>query len=91
MLCSGLKLERVTVAHLDSSRASDQEKLAKLFRAEGCRQVDQYPDVKSALQHAVHCRSGHQSLYVVGSLYLIGEIKQLLSTMDLQEDNNDRF
>jgi dihydrofolate synthase/folylpolyglutamate synthase len=84
-LCEQLQPVRVTVAHLDSARASDQNQLAALFGRYGCREVEQYPDVESALRAALAHRKGDDRLYMVGSLYLIGEIKKLLKHMDLQE------
>ncbi len=78
MLCGGLSIERVTVAHLDSTRGTDQGVLADQFRAAGCRQVEQYATVKEALDAAWLHKRPDGRLYVVGSLYLIGEIKELL-------------
>jgi folylpolyglutamate synthase/dihydropteroate synthase len=75
----------VTVAHLDSARATDQSRLAAFFREGGCAEVEAFPDVREALRAALGRRTGEERLYIVGSLYLIGEIKQALQTMDLQE------
>jgi dihydrofolate synthase/folylpolyglutamate synthase len=84
-LCENLPLASVTVAHLDSARATDQSRLAAFFREGGCTEVEAFPDVREALRAALGRRTGEERLYIVGSLYLIGEIKQALQTMDLQE------
>jgi dihydrofolate synthase/folylpolyglutamate synthase len=84
-LCENLPLASVTVAHLDSARATDQSRLAAFVREEGCAEVEAFPDVREALRAALGRRTGEERLYIVGSLYLIGEIKQALQTMDLQE------
>lgn len=78
MLCEKLPLRRVTVAHIDSERGMDQQVLADQFLACGCRVVEQYPDVDGALEAALKHRTEADTLYVVGSLYLIGEIKERL-------------
>jgi dihydrofolate synthase/folylpolyglutamate synthase len=84
-LCENLPLASVTVAHLDSARATDQSRLAAFFREGGCAEVEAFPDVREALRAALGRRTGEERLYIVGSLYLIGEIKQALQTMDQQE------
>jgi dihydrofolate synthase/folylpolyglutamate synthase len=87
-LCENLPLASVTVAHLDSTRATDQNRLAAFFREGGCPEVEAFPDVRDALRAALGRRRGEDRLYIVGSLYLIGEIKRVLQTMDLQEVQN---
>jgi dihydrofolate synthase/folylpolyglutamate synthase len=87
-LCENLPLASVTVAHLDSTRATDQSRLAAFFREGGCAEVEAFPDVREALRAALGRRTGEERLYIVGSLYLIGEIKRVLQTMDLQEVQN---
>jgi dihydrofolate synthase/folylpolyglutamate synthase len=87
-LCENLPLASVTVAHLESTRATDQSRLAAFFREGGCPEVEAFPDVRVALQAALGRLTGEERLYIVGSLYLIGEIKQVLQTMDLQEVQN---
>lgn len=81
MLCRELSPERVTVAHIDSKRGLDTETLRGQFRSAGCMQVEAYGTVKEALQHALQHKSADNRLYIVGSLYLIGEIKKLLREM----------
>lgn len=79
MLCTELPLKHVTVAHLGSSRAADEKLLAQQFLDAGCPSVEQYPTTGEALKAAVSHREEYERLYVVGSLYLIGEIKELLN------------
>lgn len=78
MLCGGLKIERVTVAHLESERGTDQSVLAAQFMEAGCPLVEQYPTVDEALTAALAHKRPDIRLYIVGSLYLIGEIKERL-------------
>lgn len=78
MLCRELSPERVTVAHLSSERGLDREILKQQFQETGCQQVEAYETVEEALQAALHHKTEQDRLYMVGSLYLIGEIKKLL-------------
>ncbi len=78
MLCQELSPERVTVAHLSSERGLDRETLKQQFQEAGCRQVEAYETVEEALHAALHHKTEQDRLYIVGSLYLIGEIKKLL-------------
>lgn len=78
ILCGGLQIERVTVAHLESERGTDQLVLAEQFKEAGCPLVEQYPTVDEALTAALVHKQPDGRLYIVGSLYLIGEIKERL-------------
>lgn len=83
MLCGELSPDHVTVAHIQSERSADQEKLAGLFCAGGCRTVEQYSSVDEALCAALAKHGKSDRLYIIGSLYLIGEI--------MERWNHDRF
>lgn len=81
MLCGGLSIEQVTVAHIDSERGTDESVLADQFAAAGCPQVARCATVDEALRTALALRRPGRRLYVAGSLYLIGEIKEKLATL----------
>lgn len=81
MLCRELPLRHVTVAHIDSARAADQNVLAHQFAEAGCPSVEQYQTAEEALRAALSHREEYEKLYVVGSLYLIGEIKELFNVL----------
>ena len=76
MLADGLHPERVTVAHLDSERSLGTDTLAEAFRLAGCSQVEGYPDTDTALKAALSYKTAADRLFIVGSLYLIGEMKE---------------
>lgn len=77
-LCNQLPLVRVTVVHLRDERGAAKELLADQFRQAGCMQVEAYETAAEALKAALSHRLEGDRLYVVGSLYLIGEIRELL-------------
>ncbi|MCI8661160.1 MAG: bifunctional folylpolyglutamate synthase/dihydrofolate synthase [Lachnospiraceae bacterium] len=78
LLCKALPLERVTVVHLRSDRGLKEQILAEQFEREGCEVVESCETVSQALEVALSHKTKEDRLYVVGSLYLIGEIKELL-------------
>lgn len=78
MLCGALPIARVTVVRLQSERGLGAGLLADQFRGAGCTQVEAYGDTRQALHAALSHKGEQDRLYVVGSLYLIGEIKKLL-------------
>lgn len=81
MLCDNLHPAVVTVVHIDSARATDENLLANLFGQAGCETVEQYGSAREALESALAKKKETDRLYVVGSLYLIGEIQRILKTL----------
>lgn len=75
---SGL-FERIFAAHMRTGRAVSTETLDGLFaRCPGCR-YELYDDVSTAFCELLHSRRQDERIYIAGSLYLAGEIKELLS------------
>ncbi len=83
-LCTELPLARVTVVQLGSSRAADAGMLAEQFASCGCTQAEAFADAREALAAALRYKGSGDRLYIVGSLYLVGEIKAIL------EDRRDQ-
>lgn len=79
LLCRELKPARVTVTQPDNERALAADSLLTIFRRYGCPQVSAYADVKAALSAALRQKTASDRLFVVGSLYLIGEIRTLMN------------
>ena len=71
--------ERIYVAHMETSRATGLERLKELWCAR-----DNHPEiyfdenVQGALTRALSDRTDER-IYIAGSLYLVGEIKEFLS------------
>lgn len=82
LMNSGL-FRRVLIAHMQTGRAVELEKLRELFdRYSGCG-YDFYENVTTAFQELLRSRMPGERAYIAGSLYLAGEIKELL--------RNDKF
>lgn len=78
MLASALRPARVTVARMDNERSLASCVLMEAFERAGCSLVEGYPDTKTALDAALFYKTSADRLFIVGSLYLIGEIKEHL-------------
>ena len=79
MLTEDELFESITLARLESYRGVSveemQEKLKSFYRA----QISCYENVKDALRAVLAGKQKEERVYIVGSLYLVGEIKEYLS------------
>ncbi|MBR1771804.1 MAG: bifunctional folylpolyglutamate synthase/dihydrofolate synthase [Lachnospiraceae bacterium] len=70
--------DRIYVAHMQSKRAADPEQIRLAWeQGETKVQIVICEDVREALRRAVAVQEGDR-IYVAGSLYLVGEIKEFL-------------
>ena len=81
LLCTQLVLESVTVVQLESERGLQAAALAKQFEEAGCSRVTAFDSTKEALEHVLSGKKEEDRLYMVGSLYLIGEILEDLKLL----------
>ena len=73
-ICRGLHFSCVVTTEIWGSRKQSAQELARLFKEEGCSQVYVEPDPEKAFDKAYACK-GEGLMFVAGSLYLAGEIK----------------
>lgn len=74
---SGL-FDRIAIAHMQTGRATALESLRELFAGyPGC-EYHFYENVTAAFRELLHSRTPGERIYVAGSLYLVGEIKEML-------------
>lgn len=79
---SGL-FRRIAITHMQTGRALELESLKAVFdRYPGCC-YSMYDNVTAALRKLLHGQKPGERIYIAGSLYLAGEIKELLE--------NDKF
>ena len=75
--------DRIVVTHMQTGRGVATESLEKLFaKYPGCV-FEGYENVAFAFEKMVREQNTDERIYVAGSLYLVGEIKELL--------NDDKF
>ena len=73
-ICDGLKFANVVTTEIWGSRKQSAEELAQLFRMNGCGSVYVETNVEQAFEKAYELK-GEGLMFAVGSLYLVGEIK----------------
>lgn len=78
-ICRELRLERVIVTEVGGYRSVDAKVPEALFREFGQKEVKAVPDVEEAFDEALK-EKGDGILFCVGSLYLVGSIKDILET-----------
>ncbi|HIW50402.1 MAG TPA: bifunctional folylpolyglutamate synthase/dihydrofolate synthase [Candidatus Blautia intestinavium] len=73
-----IHFRHVVVTQVGGYRKVPAEELAEIFRREGCPLAEACADVEEAFQKALKEKEEDGILFCVGSLYLVGKIKELL-------------
>lgn len=71
--------QEISLAHLDSSRATSLEEMKRNLPEAFQGEVKTYTSVREALDTIRAEKQTEERIYIVGSLYLVGEIKEYLS------------
>lgn len=89
-VCSRIAFRHVTVTSVGGYRSVPAEVLAEIFRKEGCTEVGVFEEIPAAFANALEAKGEDGMLFCVGSLYLVGEIKELIQkSREHQEEEND--
>lgn len=78
-ICRGIPWRGIGIARMKSGRGLDTAELAGVFRSFADCPVREYEDAETALADMRAAAEG-QLLFCAGSLYLIGELRELLNT-----------
>lgn len=70
--------DKIAVVRLKTGRAADTDELAEIFDSCGFTGYSLYEDAGKALRELMDERKGNERIYIAGSLYLVGEIKEFL-------------
>jgi len=70
--------DRIAVVRLKTGRAADTDELAESFDECGFRDYELYENAGEALRALMNERKEDERIYIAGSLYLVGEIKEFL-------------
>lgn len=73
-----IQFRHIVVTQVGGYRQVPAGELADIFRSQGCQSVRACENVKEAFDTALAEKGGDGLLFCVGSLYLVGEIKELL-------------
>lgn len=88
---SGL-FTKIAIAHLQTGRALELERLEDVFAKYPDCHYEEYEEAAVALERLLHDRKAGERIYIAGSLYLVGEIKELLLQKSFgYGEKNDKF
>ena len=77
-ICSRITFRQVVVTSVGGYRQVPAERFAKLFTEAGASSVEVVEDVEKAFGRALEVKGDDGMLFCVGSLYLVGEIKDAI-------------
>lgn len=82
LLSNGTVWKHIYVTGLDTKRTTDKETIIDIFKNEGVLCVTGYNSAVEAFKTVISTMNHGDSLYVAGSLYLIGEIKGYIDKLN---------
>lgn len=82
LLSDGAVWKHIYVTELDTKRTTDKETIVSIFKNEGALCATGYNSSVEAFKASINAMNHGDSLYVAGSLYLIGEIKGYIEKLN---------
>lgn len=82
LLCRESKADAYVIAKVDNKRGAQTDTLAALFRKYTDRPVYREDTLADAFTRALNEKGSEGKLYCLGSLYLVGELKELIGGED---------
>lgn len=82
LLCKESKADAYVIAKVDNKRGAQADTLAALFRKYTDRPVYREDTLADAFTRALNEKGSEGKLYCLGSLYLVGELKELIGGKD---------
>lgn len=82
ILCKESKADAYVIAKVDNKRGAQADTLAALFRKYTDRPVYREDTLADAFTRALNEKGSEGKLYCLGSLYLVGELKELIGGED---------
>jgi len=76
MIASSSLFDRILLAHLDSYRAAELSDMSRILHDIPGQCVEQYASVREAFDRVLDTKTVEEQVYIAGSLYLVGEIKE---------------
>lgn len=77
-ICRKIRFRHVVVTQVGGCRMVSAKTLAGIFREKGCDSVEAVEEIPDAFSRALSARGDDGMLFCVGSLYLVGEIKDVI-------------
>ena len=82
LLCRESKADAYVISKVDNKRGAQADTLAALFRKYTDRPVYREDTLADAFTRALNEKGSEGKLYCLGSLYLVGELKELIGGQD---------
>ena len=83
-ICQQARFSSIVVTEIEGSRKVDASALAEVFRKYTDAPVQAVADVEEAFHTALECRADGM-LFCAGSLYLVGDIKAIISRQKVHQ------
>lgn len=77
-LCSQVRFDAAVLTHVDNSRALDVENVRKAFAASTDKPLYACETVEEAVRTVLSLKQEEDTVFCVGSLYLVGSIKEVI-------------
>lgn len=77
-ICGKIQFRHVVVTQVGGYRMVPAQELKGIFEKNGCTQVEAVEDIPEAFSRALQAKGEEGMLFCVGSLYLVGEIKDAI-------------
>ncbi len=87
-ICDNIRPDKVYIAPLESDRGLDAEEIAERFKGVETSVSD---SVEDAFTKALSEKQSGDMIFCVGSLYLVGEIKKIMSRRTMNYDKTERI
>jgi len=78
MIANSSLFDKIVLTHLRNERAAELEKMNGILCDYPQECVEQYDTVQEALQRVLEMKNAENCIYIAGSLYLVGEIKEYM-------------
>lgn len=80
-ICGKITFRHIVVTQVGGYRMVPAKKLAGIFADLGCESVEAVEEIPGAFKRALEAKGEDGMLFCVGSLYLVGEIKDVIRRM----------
>ncbi len=78
MIVSSSLFDRIVLAHLQSYRSASLKDMSRILANYPKERLEQFDSVKDAFKRVLEVQKAEDHVYIAGSLYLVGEIKEYL-------------
>lgn len=86
-ICDSDMFEEYILLQMSNNRAYSIESMQEIFKNYTTKKVSCFTSAKQAFMYAVNTKGKNSVLFIAGSLYLAGEIKQLIADNSIQNNN----